>query len=138
MRYKIQRKVPAMESFFLVKFCTVIKNSMASVFLGRSSCSTEHWKNPVNYFKRLLSKFKRTSFCSHLLKKSITEDIIFCAIKFVSTKSSALQSILKVNKRKTRFAQFGQSWNENTHLIQPLHESGVLLSSLNNFLWSER
>ena len=76
--------------------------------------------------------------CSHLLKKYITEDIIFCAVKFVSTKSSVLQSILKVNKRKTRFAQFGQSWNENTHLIQPLHESEVLLSSLNNFLWSEK
>ena len=47
--------------------------------------------------------------CSDLLKKSITEDVIFCVVKLVSTKFSALQIIPKVNKRNTGFAKFGQS-----------------------------
>ena len=47
--------------------------------------------------------------CSDLLKKSITEDVIFCVVKLVSTKSSALQIIPKVNKRNTGFAKLGQS-----------------------------
>ena len=51
----------------------------------------------------------KLGICSDLLKKSITEDVIFCVVKLVSTKSSALQIIPKVKKRNTGFAKLGQS-----------------------------